>query len=248
MKYCKNCKKVYGDSYKFSEDCGGKLTKLVEHEEEQKKEVRKKNKLKQNNRFNKMYFIPMVLVLLIFFYILFSNFYSSSFYTRSGDKNFQSQNNDISNNPSSNIHNCRIVNEPYQDCINVQVPYQAEETYTDYLKATVVDSSKTSSWDLSKGTYMIGIVKLKNIDSEAGWFTVTFNWRTLNNQYTDTVRHYIEPDKIVEFKSIYDVKTGEDNELKYSYKSDPVSKTRTVTKYRTEQKCETKYKTVKKCD
>jgi hypothetical protein len=134
---------------------------------------------------------------------------------------------------------CRDVQEPY----TIQVPYQDTEIYTVYLDAYVVDAEKTWRLDL-EGNFAVGIVQLKNIDNEAGWFTVNFKWETLNDDYTDSIRHYIEPDETVEFRSDYAVNIGEDNQFTYTYRSDSVQRTRTVTKYRTE----TRYRTVQVCD
>ena len=143
---------------------------------------------------------------------------------------------------------CKNVQVPYDDCKNVQVPYQATEYYNYNLEAQAVSNTLESPWSLELGTYALGKVKLKNIDDQAGWFTVTFYWRTLKNSRTDNVRHYIEPDETILFESTWDIKTGEDTEYEYTYISDPVQKSRVVTKYKTEQKCETKYKTEQKCD
>jgi len=125
-----------------------------------------------------------------------------------------------------------------KNCRNVQVPYQIEETYDYYLKSEVTDSHLEEKLDLfGKGIFSEGIINLKNMDNEAGWFVVTFNWKTLNNEKKDSIRHYIKPDETVEFKSIYDNKLGEDIKFTYNYISEPVQKTRMVTRYTTERKC-----------
>lgn len=149
---------------------------------------------------------------------------------------------------SSSTPLCRDVQESYQDCKNIQVPYQETEYYDYYLKAQLINTDIDFPFDLRLGQYALGTVKLRNIDDEAGWFTVTFNWQTLNDKWIGRVRHYIEPDETVTFESKYDITIGEDTKFTHSYKSDPIQKSRVVTKYRTEEKCETKYRTVQKCD
>ena len=79
--------------------------------------------------------------------------------------------------------------------------------------------------------------QLKNIDNEAGWFIVQFKWKTLNNQWTDSIRHYIRPDETIEFLSIYDTSIGEDTKFTYIFEAEPITKTRTITKYRIEERC-----------
>lgn len=132
-----------------------------------------------------------------------------------------------------------IIGSVFKNCENVRVPYQDTETYVDYLNSEVDYANNQEKIDpFGKWIYQEGIVSLKNIDNEEGWFTVKFNWRTLNDQEFDEVRHYIEPDESVEFISIFDTSLGEDNEFTYTYISDPVQKTRIVTKYRTERVCD----------
>jgi len=125
-----------------------------------------------------------------------------------------------------------------QNCRDVQVPYQVEETYNYYLKNQIISGYQNEKLELfGKGVYTEGIVMIKNIDNEAGWFIVTFSWETLNNEKKDKVRHYIEPDEIIEFKSIYDNNFGEDIKFQYNALAEPIQKTKKVTKYRTEEKC-----------
>jgi len=100
------------------------------------------------------------------------------------------------------------------------------------------------------GFYQQAQIGIKNLDDEGGWVTVTVNWRTLSREWTDTVRHYINPDQTVEFLSEFDVDMGEDSEFKYSYISDPIQKSRTVTKYKDVVKTRvvTNYKTELVCE
>jgi len=168
-------------------------------------------------------------------------------------------------------HNCRDVQEAYtiqvpytaQECKQIpyliqeckQIPYQVEEPYTYYLTSQVIsDNLLDGGWKPGIGCFATGYVKLKNIDDKAGWFTVTYNWKTLYDSRTSIVRHYIEPDETITFSSEYDIDCGEDITYSMTRKSDPLTKTKWVTKYReecndvTKYKTETKYKTVTRCD
>jgi len=138
----------------------------------------------------------------------------------------------------SSIITGNAVND-LQNCKYIKIPYQYQEIYDYYPKAKVIDVDKEEKIDFfGKGVYNRGIVTLKNTDNEATWFTVTFNWKT-HSHYgeKDMVRHYIKPGNTVEFKSIYDNHFGEDTKFTYTYKSEPILKTRTTTKYQTKEVC-----------
>lgn len=143
---------------------------------------------------------------------------------------------DINMNKSSSITG-NVINT-LKNCKEVEVPYTVVEEYSYYPEAKVIESSNEGKIGLDKGIYREGTVSLKNIDNEGGWFSVNFLWETLTDKQEDTVRHYITPDQTVEFVSIYDTDLGEDSQFKYTYLSDSIPKTRTVTKYRTETVCE----------
>jgi hypothetical protein len=161
---------------------------------------------------------------------------------------------------NSNQQTCRTIQEPYvvqvpyldQEC--EQIPYQDTEAYTSYVQSQVISATTETPWNLELGYYALGKVKLRNIDNKASWFTITFNWETLNDKHTDYVRHYIEPDETVTFESIYNIDMGEDVKYTYTYQSDVVQETRTVTKYRTEchdvtrYRAETQYRDKQVCD
>ena len=126
-----------------------------------------------------------------------------------------------------------------KNCKNVEVPYTITEQYEYYLQGRVIEAYQKERLEVfGKGIYQEGKVQLKNIDNEAGWFTVKFRWETLNNQWTDSIRHYVEPDETIDFLSIYDTSIGEDTKFTYIFKAEPITKTRTVTKYRTEERCD----------
>ena len=144
---------------------------------------------------------------------------------------------DININKSSSITG-NIINI-LKNCREVEVPYTIVEEYSYYPEAKVVEGYQEGKIELfGKGIYREGIVSLKNIDNDAGWFNVNFFWETLKDKHKDTIRHYINPDETVEFVSIYNTDLGEDTQFKYTYQSEPILKTRTITKYRTETVCE----------
>lgn len=163
----------------------------------------------------------------------------------------------ITNNPNpqsdENKKSCQDVQVPYEDTETYieQEPYQDTETYNDYLylQSTYGVNQQKIGDIMGTGCYQQAQIGIKNLDTQGGWVTVTVNWETLSRQFEDTVRHFISPDQTVEFISEFDVDCDEDNKFTYNYISDPiqktrfvtryqdVTKTRTVTKYRTEQQC-----------
>ncbi|MAH47989.1 hypothetical protein CMI37_19360 [Candidatus Pacearchaeota archaeon] len=125
-----------------------------------------------------------------------------------------------------------------KNCRDVEIPYTVTEEYDYYPTGRVISGSQKESFNFERGIYQEGKVLLNNVDNEAGWFTVSFNWETLNDERKDNVKHYIEPDETIEFLSIYDNDLGEDTKFTYNFKADSITKTRTVTKYRIEEKCD----------
>ena len=140
-------------------------------------------------------------------------------------------------NSSSITGNTIKIQNPIKNCRNEQVPYEETETYNYYLKGRIASRHTDSNFNFQQGVFAISRVSLQNIDNEGGWFTVTFNWETLNGKKTTSERHFVEPDEIILFESYYDTNLGEDWRVSHDFKSDPVQKTRTVTKYRTEEVC-----------
>ena len=144
---------------------------------------------------------------------------------------------DINENRESSITG--NVVKTLKNCRNVEVPYTVNEDYNYYPKAQKISGRQEEDLELfGKGVYQTGTVSLKNIDNEGGWFTVIFNWETLNDESRDSVRHYIEPDEVVNFVSQYDTSLGEDSKFTYTFEADPIRKTRAVTKYRIEERCD----------
>jgi hypothetical protein len=151
--------------------------------------------------------------------------------------------------------NCRMVTETYEEEVpyTVQEPYQVQEPYSYYLQYYVVDSKLTTEWEVGgRGVFVRATVQIKNLDSEAGWFTVTYEFETLKDgKVPQSLRHYIEPDKTVTYIFEYDVDAGEDTQGRItSVVSDPVTKYRTVTNYRdvTKYRTETKTRTKQVCE
>ncbi len=125
-----------------------------------------------------------------------------------------------------------------KNCVEVSVPYESTENYNYYLKLQDGSAVNQEKFEFDRGFYRQAQIDIKNLDNEGGWVVVTINWETLDDKFTDKVRHYIEPDEIIEFNSEFDVDMGEDNKFNYNYKSEPIQKTRTVTKYKTETVCD----------
>lgn len=135
-----------------------------------------------------------------------------------------------------------IEKEPYQGFEDVQVDLKYEhngyhrESYSDFLNTGVRDK---------------GIVNIKNVDSETGYFTVKMYFTTLEDgTKAEQTSGYAQPSETKEFSAYYDIDSGEDVEWRYEVipgkkivtkpvtKYRDVTKTRTVTKYRRERVCD----------
>ncbi|MAG08159.1 hypothetical protein CMO89_01695 [Candidatus Woesearchaeota archaeon] len=129
------------------------------------------------------------------------------------------------------------ITNPIKTCKEVQVPYQDTEEYQAPLKYTVMEAYDKG--DIRGFDYKVkGIVKIKNVDSETGKFTVKMSFTTLNKgTRTLSSSKYIMPGEVIEFNEYYDVNLGEDVNFDYSIVPGEKTLTRTVTKYRTEEKC-----------
>lgn len=127
---------------------------------------------------------------------------------------------------------------PIKTCKEVQVPYQVTEDYEIPLKFEVI--SAIQDWTSPGFDYYTTLtIKVKNVDSETGTpFSVIAYFQTLNDvekSYTNT--YYIMPGEIKDFYFKYDSDLGEDVKARYIVNPGQKSMTRTVTKYRTEEKC-----------
>tara|TARA_Y100000310_G_C20586634_1_gene765759 strand:- start:539 stop:1153 length:615 start_codon:yes stop_codon:yes gene_type:complete len=154
----------------------------------------------------------------------------------------------------------KLIN-PIQKCRDVQVPYEVTETYSDQepyqgFKDSIVDlkyshfgEGRASYSELFNVRYK-GIVTVKNVDSETGYFTVEMKFKTLDGIVMKSTGGYVQSGESREFNIYYDIDVGED--VDFSYNVNPGTKTITspVTKYRTVTKTRTvtKYKTEEVCD
>ncbi len=149
--------------------------------------------------------------------------------------------------------NCREVDVPYneQEQYTEQEPYQEIEYYDYYLNLEkVLAYTQEQIEPFGRGLYDEARVDIKNIDNDGGWVTVTFYWKTINKEWEETDRQFLEPGETVRFTSVYDKEAGEDTIFSYIYKSDPIEKTKYVTNYRdvTKYRTVTKYKTEIVCE
>ena len=129
------------------------------------------------------------------------------------------------------------VSSPIKTCRNVEVPYQATEEYKVPLKYEVVSAAK--------GTTLHGLdvwatsdVEVRNVDTETGTFAVAQTFRTLNRaSQTLQSSQYVMPAEMKKFHQEFDINLGEDFNVDYTVTPSEKTLTRTVTKYRTEQRC-----------
>ena len=152
---------------------------------------------------------------------------------------------------SSPIKTCKNVEVPYeaQEAYQEDEPYQAVEEYQVPLKYEVIsadESSTTHNFNYFKTL----TVKVRNLDSETGLFTVRMHFRTLKDPgTTKDVNQYIVPGEVKSFYQEYDSDLGEDVDMRYEVTPSEKTLTRTVTKYRTITKYRpvTKYRTEERC-
>lgn len=179
--------------------------------------------------------ILIIIVAIVFYIIGFSN--------SSG----------MGNIVKNNQENCREIQTPYQEIeeYTEQEPYQDTEYYDYYLTLEkVLAYTQERLEPLGRGLYDEARVDLRNIDNLGEWVTVTFYWKTISKEWTNTDRQFIEPGETIRFISVYDKTAGEDTTFSYNYQSDPIQKSKVVTKYRdvTKTRAVTKYKTEKICE
>ena len=128
---------------------------------------------------------------------------------------------------------------PIKTCKTVDVPYQVAEEYDVNLKYEVVEASRTTTFKGFLDVWALGIVKVRNVDSETGTFTVTQFFKTLERgEKSFQSSQYIMPGETKEFEEEYDITTGEDFTVQYRVIPGTKKETRTVTKYKQEEICD----------
>jgi len=128
---------------------------------------------------------------------------------------------------------------PIKTCKTVDVPYQVTEEYDVNLKYEVVETLKTPTLKGILDVWAVGIVKVRNVDSETGTFTVIQTFKTLEDGETSLKStQYIMPGETKEFEEEYDISAGEDFTVKYQIIPGTKKETRIVTKYKQEERCE----------
>ncbi len=227
MKYCKNCKKEYPETKNFCEDCGGKLSKFIEHSEtpkkpnieEKQKEISHKREIKQDISKNNRNIIIVAggVIILIFF----------MFYISGGGVVSSSTGSSSSNQLSSNT------------CRDVQEAYQEQEAYQTPLSYSVLSSSLKEEWDLQKGYYYRYDITVSNSDDNGGQFTVNFVLQTSKHgTLSDSSTQYVSSHSTQIFEKIFDTDMGEQVSGTHSVVPPTKTEYRTVTKYRTVRKCD----------
>ena len=149
-----------------------------------------------------------------------------------------------------------VVSDVFENCRDVQVPYEEIEYYTEtvpYEEEIPLEykSEKRDGWWGYQCGSLVNYKKcyqleVMNIDAIGGEFIVNCNFETLYKNLGDNQKLYIKPGDTQTFKLEADVDIGEDTitrcnvepptKTKTRYKD--VQRTRTVTKYRTEEKCD----------
>jgi hypothetical protein len=124
-------------------------------------------------------------------------------------------------------------------CKMVDVPYETTEEYSVDLKYETVEAKSTTTLKGVLDVWAVGIVQVRNVDSETGEFTVIQTFKTLEDGETSLrTTQYIMPGETKEFKEEYDISAGEDVSLTYQVIPGTKKEIRTVTKYRQEERCE----------
>ena len=140
-----------------------------------------------------------------------------------------------------NVTVLQEIRIPYSDLES----YEIREPYLIYLKHGVVESNITRVKQDNK-TLARAIVKLKNTDTEEGWFTVIFKFSdgTLANG-----RRLVKPGEIYTFTFVHETPEDVNGSVEFS-QSDPVTRYNTRTNYRnvTKNRTETGNVTKRICE
>ncbi|MEK6872044.1 MAG: hypothetical protein AABX16_04035 [Nanoarchaeota archaeon] len=140
-----------------------------------------------------------------------------------------------------------------KNCNYVEVPYTEEETYTEtvpYEENIPLEFRSIKSSEENCGTFTNYIhcseIQVTNIDTVGGIFEVSCNFRTVNRNLQDFNSGYVKPGDSVNIICRADIDYNEDVVVNYDvtpptkietrYKD--VTRTRTITKYKQEYRCE----------
>ena len=99
-------------------------------------------------------------------------------------------------------------------------------------------SGATSTTLHGLDVWAVGEVKVRNVDSETGAFSVEQTFSTLNRPSQSLKSTlYVMPGETKIFHEEFDISLGEDFKMTYVVMPAQKTLTRTVTKYRDEQQC-----------
>ncbi len=160
--------------------------------------------------------------------------------------------NACSQQPAQNSQEKVTGNTIKQECQEVQVPYEEQETYTETVPYEEqmplrYDSSQSESYNCGSlfdyiVCYKVGVY---NLDTVGGTFTTNCKIEALNREFSDSKQGYVKPGEWAYFECKANTNLGEDTKLTYhitpptksEMKYKDVQRIRTITKYKTEKKC-----------
>jgi len=153
---------------------------------------------------------------------------------------------------STTTKNCRMVTETFDE----QVPYTVQEPYqdTEYYQAPL--QYNVESWTYPE-EFLDGFnvkqkatVTLRNTDTQDGWYTVTYTFKTVDNQYPSAKQEYLTVGETKTLTFVVDLSWGKDTVGTYSVTPSDVTKSRIVTRYRdvTQYRTETRTVTKEVCE
>jgi hypothetical protein len=118
--------------------------------------------------------------------------------------------------------------------IPVDVAYSETEPYNRECQYEVVSATLRESWDITRGTYHISEVIVKNIDSYGGTFKVTHYLYDVNGLYDiKETSEYLAAGETKTFRAEFDTQWLQDVRGEYSVLPPTVIDQRVVTKRKT---------------
>lgn len=216
MKYCDECDKKYPDVENFCEICGNKLKDYVKPKEDVKEKPKPRTKSTASSNLQKIpqntiSVIGAVAVILIAFIFI---------------------------GGGSNITGAATRTTSTTICTYTQEPYQEQEPYQTPIGYSVISSNLEEKWNTELGFYNVYTIQIANTDDYSGTFSVKFDLTTSKPRIlTETRSQNIQSHNSGTLQAVFDTDSGE--KVKGSHAITPPTKTtyRTVTKYRTLQKC-----------